>query len=56
VLCGPSAPLLVVVPLCDFVLEVLADCHLLIKLQLTRREGAGQGNKQVPNVLIDLPF
>jgi hypothetical protein len=56
VLWGPSAPLVVVVPLCDFVLKVLTDCHPLVKLGLTRRKRARQGNKQVPDVLINLPF
>jgi hypothetical protein len=56
VLCGPSALLLIVVLFCDFVLEVLADYYPLIKLQLTKCKGARQGNKQVPNVLVDLPF
>ena len=44
------------VPLCDFVLKVLTDCHPLVKLGLTRRKRARQGNKQVPNVLINLPL
>ena len=45
-----------IVSLYDFVLEVLTDCHLLVELRLTRRKGARQGNKQVPNVLINLPL
>jgi hypothetical protein len=41
---------------CDFVLEVLADCHPLVKLRLARCKGARQGNKQVSDVPVNLPF
>jgi hypothetical protein len=56
VLWGPSTPLLVMVLLYDFVLEVLADCYPLVKLRLARCKGARQGNKQVSNVPVNLPF
>jgi hypothetical protein len=56
VLWDPSALLLVIVSLCDLVLEVLADCHPLVKLRLARCKGARQGDKQVSDVLVDFPF